>query len=248
MKVAAFTALHYGLDYLPYAIRSVVPFVDEWLIAYSPIGSHGYRTSVHCPEKVGPLFDCANAVTHEFGVPLRWWSSTDWPHEGFQRDSVYQHTDADLIIVVDADEVWQDGAVQQAIEHGKAMDVRHGRVPFIHFWRSFNWACRDDARPIRLLRPGLPMGDYYADVDPVLHFGYAQTEYLTVYKWFVHGHKAELRQGWHDNTFKYWSPLDGPFQDLHPTNKDYWTAEPYARSKLPKFMRSHPFYDKEIIK
>ena len=228
MKIAAFTALHYGADYLPYAIRSVAPFVDEWLFAYSPVGSHGHKTSVRCPETEEQLR--AAALRGLDGLPYQWWSD-DWPHEGYQRDSVYNHTDADLIIVVDADEVWQDGAVQTAIEHGKTMTVKHGRVPFVHFWRSFNFVCKDGAQPIRLLRPDMPNdGDYYADIPPVLHFGYAQTEYIMTYKWFVHGHKPELRQGWYDRVFKYWTPESGPHHDLHPTNVDFWNTNIFSKT------------------
>jgi len=245
MKTAAFTALHYGMDYLEYAIRSVAPFVDEWLFAYSPVGSHGYKTSVPCPETEAQLK--ASALRGLEGLPYQWWTA-DWPHEGYQRDSVYSHTDADLIIVVDADEVWQTGAVEAAIEHGEQMTVKHGRVPFVHFWRSFNYICKDGSWPIRLLRPALPVGDYYAGVDPVLHFGYAQPETIQVYKWFIHGHKGELRLGWHDRKYKYWTPQDGPHHDLHPTNTGFWNTESYDRGGLPELMYGHPFYDMEIIR
>lgn len=244
MKVAAFTALHYGVDYLEYAIKSVAPDVDEWLFAYSPVGSHGHRTTVQCPESEAELK--AAALRGLDGLPYQWWSA-NWPHEGAQRDSVYNHTDADLIIVVDADEVWADGAVVDAIEQGSKQETLNGRVPFIHFWRSFGWVCKDGAWPVRVLRPGMPTGDTYHDIAPVLHFGYAIRPHMMIYKWHIHGHKAEMRPNWLDVRFMHWSPDNGNY-DLHPTNFDYWNAEPYAKEQLPDVLSDHPFYDLEVIR
>jgi len=244
MKIAAFTALHYGADYLEYAIKSVAPYVDEWLFAYSPIGSHGHRSNVSCPETEVQLK--AAALRGLNGTPYQWWSA-NWAHEGHQRDSVYQHTDADLIIVVDSDEVWADGAVEQAIEHGQKQDARDGRVPFIHFWRSFAWCCKDGAWPVRILKPGAPEGNYYAGVPPVLHFGYAIRPHMMIYKWAIHGHKGEMRPDWIDVRFMPWRPGIGKDYDLHPTNYDYWNAEPFAKEQLPDLLTDHPFYDMEVI-
>lgn len=246
MKIAAFTALHYGADYLGAAIRSVAPFVDEWCVAYSPVGSHGTRTPVQCPESERQLHAIAQAALAPTSTPLVWWSGI-WPHEGVQRDSVYQHTDADLIIVVDADEVWQDGAVQDAIQHGQQMTGSVGRVPFVHFWRSFSWVCRDQAWPVRLLRPGLPNQDYYAGIAPVLHFGYARKPQAIEYKIRVHGHRAEWRPEWFVSKFMAWTPQQGPFDDLHPTCRDYWSAESFAKEQLPDVLREHPYYHLEVI-
>jgi len=244
MKIAAYTALHYGLDYLPYAIQSVKPFVDEWLFAYSAVGSHGHKTSIRCPEKEHQLRTAATGALGD--TPYRWWSE-DWPHEGAQRDSVFRYTDADLIIVVDADEIWQPDGIKAAIEHGKQMDVRMGRVPFVHFWKTFDLVCRDAATPVRVIKPSVAEGEAYLDIPPVLHFGYAQPNHLMVYKWFVHGHKNELRKEWYEKVYKYWSPDDGPFEDLHPTNIDYWTAEPFDKYDLPEFMHDHKWFKNEVI-
>ena len=243
MKVAAFTALHYGKDYLEYAIRSVAPDVDEWLFAYSPVGSHGHRSNITCPETEAQLK--AAALRGLNGLPYQWWSG-NWPHEGAQRDSVYQHTDADLIIVVDADEVWAAGAVEQAIAYGMEQETRNGRVPFIHFWRSFNHVCKDGAWPVRILKPSAPVGESYAGIPPVLHFGYAIKPHMMIYKWCIHGHKGELRPNWLDQKFIHWQPGNG-ISDLHPTNVDYWNTEPYAKEQLPDVLDDHPYRDMRVI-
>lgn len=244
MKVAAFTALHYGSDYLRWALRSVAPFVDEWLVAYSPVGSHGSRTNTPCPDREADLRDIAYAALN--GVPLKWYTET-WQHEGQQRDSVFARTDADLILVVDADEIWRPEAVQEAIRQGRTMKARNGRVPFEHFWRSFGWVCRDAAQPVRVIKPSVANDDHYIALPaPVLHFGYARRPSDIYYKIQIHGHRGEWRQEWFVEKYLAWTPETGPFDDLHPTNHDYWTAKPYTQ-QLPAVLHDHPFFSAEVI-
>src|SRR5689334_6017907 len=104
-KIIAYTALHYGREYLASAIRSVIDYVDEYHVLYTPIGSHGHRTSIPCPETEMELFEIALSA----GSKLRWCVG-EWPHEGAQRDAILQIVpDADVILPVDYDEIWQDG-------------------------------------------------------------------------------------------------------------------------------------------
>ena len=245
MKVAAFTALHYGGDFWGTAIASVAPYVDEWCVAYSPEGSHGTRARVRCPETEYMLRKIADHALEKAGKPLKWWSGL-YPHEGAQRDTVLQHTDADIIIVVDADEVWQDGAVWDVIRRAVETPARVGRVPFIHFWRSFSWVCRDHLWPVRVIQPKLADGEQYYGCAPVLHFGYARKVEAIEYKIRVHGHRGEWRPEW-IGKFMSWTPQHGPHEDLHPTNVDFWTAEPFAKEQLPQVLRDHPYYGLEII-
>lgn len=246
MKIAAFTALHYGLDYIEAAVSSVAPYVDEWLVAYSPEGSHGTRVRVKCPENEYSLHKMVTKTLERYGKPLKWWSGL-YPHEGAQRDSAFEHTDADLIIVVDADEVWQDGAVQEVIQQAQANPVHWGHVPFMHFWRSFSWVCKDAAWPVRVIRPKVAAGEAYYGCAPVLHFGYARRLDAVEYKIRVHGHRGEWRPEWFLSKFAPWTPQRGPMADLHPTNTDFWTAEPFAKEQLPQVLRRHPYYDLEVI-
>ncbi len=244
--IVAFTALHYGADYLAYAIRSVAPQVDKWVFAYSPHGSHGHRSHYKCPDSEDSLRAIAEA---ELGSKLLWHRG-EWQAEGHQRDVVYELApDADLIVVVDFDEVWHEDSLAAAIEQGLAMNARNGRVPFRHFWRSFNWVCADLAQPVRIINPRHAGGNAEIDMPaPVEHFGYARTPEAIIYKIAVHGHLGEWRHDWLPNKFLPWSPLTGPFEDLHPTNVDFWTARPFDKKALPELMHEHPYWDMEIIK
>jgi hypothetical protein len=248
MKIGAFTALHYGLDYLAYAIRSVAPFVDEWAVAYSFQGSHGHRVNVTCPEDEEDLRELATEILRAVNPSCRLiWHSSTWPHEGAQRDAARTLLrNCDLYLVVDADEVYSDGAAEEAIRRATAHEGGSFRLPFIHFWRSFDYACTDDAWPVRVIKQGQEPTGHYLDTPPVLHFGYAREPNAISYKMLVHGHKGEWRPYWFERTFLSWTP-DGPHDDLHPTNKDFWRAEPFDKSTMPDFMRAHPYYNQAVI-
>lgn len=126
------------------------------------------------------------------------------------------------------------------------MKARSGRVTFIHFWRSFGWACRDAAMPVRVINPRMPTGDAYLNLPPVLHFGYCRIPEAIQYKIETHGHRSEWRSEWYEQTFLVWRPDNGN-RDLHPTNRDYWTAKPYDRATLPALLHDHPYYGLEVI-
>lgn len=249
MKIVAFTALHYGIEYLDAAIRSVAPFVHEWHFAYSPVGSHGLRVPIQCPETGQQLRAAAeqafsrSALQHNFTYN---WYTENWYSEGQQRDSIQRHApDADLIIVVDSDEVWAPEAIADALRVGAAQQTRDGLVPFWHFWRSFGWMCSDAQRPVRLIRPHAPAGLTYHNLPPVYHFGYAQRPEIVRYKIRIHGHRNEWRRDWLQR-FEAWTP-DGPHEDLHPVVYDLWTARPFAREQMPDILREHPYYERGLI-
>jgi len=116
-----------------------------------------------------------------------------------------------------------------------------------HFWRSLKWVCDDQCAPVRILRPNGTEGINYINGGKVFHMGYAQTPEIVYYKQQIHGHKAEWRDGWFENTFLPWKPGDG---DVHPTNVDFWTPEEIGRGTrevLKKLCGDHPYWDLDLI-
>src|SRR5689334_10084788 len=131
MKVVGFTALHYGRDYLAYAIRSIIDHIDEYHVAYTAIGSHGHRTDVKCPETRDELYAIASAAA---GSKLRWHDG-EWPYEGAQRDSIHEYApDADVIVVLDSDEIWSEGLLPYILHSPGYLqvNVQQWRLPIIH--------------------------------------------------------------------------------------------------------------------
>lgn len=256
MKTIAYTALLYGKDYLASAIRSVIDAVDEYHVLYTPVGSHGHRTDVPCPETREELYEIARqAAGNKFH-----WHESQWAYEGAQRDSIMQYApDADVILVVDADEIWTDRLAHNLISdckvHVNNNNMKRMRIPIIHYWRSF-YRCvlHDPAYPERIIFPkaegehvgtaSIPFGNgiYYG----IHHMGYAQRPEIVEYKQLTHGHKSEWRKDvdWFADKF-----MANAQQDTHPVGSEFWNPEqvdPFALG-LPEWMREHAYAGMSVI-
>lgn len=249
MHIVCYIALLYGKCYLNHAIRSIIDDVDAVYVLYSPTGSHGHRTDVPCPDTKDDLYAIASQAA---GEKLRWFDGT-WTHEGEQRDSIYEIApDADVIVVLDADELHPPGFIRSAIEATKDSGVHDVRLPFIHLWRSLKQAIlHDPAYPVRIIYPRNPTGTsmtFTPDQSlPLLgrvvwHAGYAQRSEIVRYKLETHGHKNEFRQDcdWFNDIFM--NSLRTT--DLHPVGSDSWSWE---EVEIPEFMKDHPYANLEII-
>jgi len=247
MKVVGFVALHYGTDYLGWAIRSIIDHIDELHIAYTAIGSHGHRTTIPCPETRDELFAIAQSAA---GSKLRWHDG-EWPYEGAQRDSIHQYApDADVIIVLDADEIWPESYDRIVLESmGYGSRYRRWRLPMIHFWRSFNRAVlHDPAFPERII-----CNNYLIDSSavenayskPICHMGYAQRPEIVEYKILTHGHRNEWRKDvdWFKDRY-----LANAQTDCHPVGSEYWNPERVdPLDYMPTWMQEHPYYHMQVI-
>jgi hypothetical protein len=248
MKVIASVCLHYGKCYLNHAIRSIIDDVDSVIVLYSPVGSHGHRTDIPCPDTRDELYQIAYQAA---GEKLRWFEG-DWLHEGEQRDSIFEIVpDADCIVVLDSDEIWAPGLLKQAIKETSMWRRREIRVPMIHYWRSMKQAIlHDPALPVRLIYPHVkegaetftpfpPLSKQYQSIN---HMGYALRSELVRYKWLIHGHLNEQRRDvdWFHDIFM--NPLRTT--DLHPVGSDAWS---YETVDVPLFMQDHPYADLDLI-
>lgn len=248
MKVIAYTALHYGRDYLAWAIRSVIDAIDEYHVLYTSEGSHGHRNGARCPETRDELYAIAQQAA---GSKLRWHDGI-WAYEGQQRDSIFQYApDADVILVLDADEIWPQALVETIVSlPAKYAPVRTLRPQMIHFWRSFSrCVLHDPAWPERVIYPkATPVATGTFGVSftgKIAHFGYAQRPEIIEYKLKVHGHKNEFRQDvdWFQDVF-----MANRQTDCHPVGSEFWNPEPVDPvDYLPDWMAEHPYYELEVI-
>lgn len=255
MKVVGYCALHYGLPYLEYAIRSVIDHVDEFIVLYSPHGSHNGNRGTLPP--IDSEADLQAAARRGAGDKLVWVRG-EWSHEGQQRDSINQYApDADVILVVDSDEVWGDGLAEEAIDATTSGNFKRWRLPIQHYWRSFHrCVLHDPAYPIRVIcpkKPGHPheMHDE-CGYEPgqkhlvINHFGYALPPAYIAYKWGgIHGHQAELRKDVDWFADKY---LANAQTDTHPVGSEYWNPERVSPlDYMPRWMQDHPYYHMQVI-
>lgn len=261
MKVIAYTALHYGSDYLGWAIRSVIDHIDEYHVLYSAQGSHGSRTDLVCPDTRETLYTIAENAA---GDKLNWHDG-DWTQEGQQRDSIFEYAPAaDVIVVLDADEIWPSGLIRMILSCPPPIGVDKYRLPMIHMWRSF-WKgiLHDPAYPVRIIYPKWEHGngetitlsevtvasfngDYQEKTEPIVHLGYAQRPEIVQYKQHTHGHKGEWRKDvdWFNDVFMN----NERTKDLHPVGSDYWNYElVYPLDYMPAFMVEHPYFTMATI-
>ncbi len=243
--IVGYTMLHYGVDYLEYALRALEPFVDKHVIVFTDRPSW-QSTALPCPDNRHMLYEIADGV---LSGKLIW---VEGDPQNYQ--TVRKHVpDADMIIETDADEIWPTALIHDVLwqYRGQALFGGTYRVPMQHFWRSFNHVCRDSSWPVRLWTSGrgyvnstgdrmLPFGDK----TPIHHFGYARDLAAMRYKIDTSMHKSEWRTGWWDSVFMRYPER---LQDLHPVSVGLWNAVEYDKAGLPKIMHSHPYYERSVI-
>lgn len=251
MRVVSYTALHYGADYLGSAIRSVIDHVDQHVILYCPHGSHGSRTDQPCPDTRDELYAIAQAAA---GDKLLWIDG-DWSQENQQRESIYEYApDADVILVVDADEIWSSGWFETMLplfqpdpQSWNWPIARYWRIRPIHYWRSF-WRAivHDPAAPTRIILTRIAESENTMDGRVLLnHMGYAQRPAVVEYKQHTHGHRGEWRRDvdWYRDHF-----LANAQQDCHPVGSEYWNPEPVnPLDYMPQWMSQHPYFGMDVI-
>jgi len=241
MRIEGMMVLHYGLDYLPYAIKSVYDHVDRFHVVYSPHPSHGSRTNTPPPETRSEL----HAAAMSAGPKVVWHDVDAFWEEGQHRDYARSLCKGDLVLVVDADEVWDGAVLEDLLRFAYDGAQWETRVTCKTPWRSFSWLCEDPMQPARVYKPGgTGYAAYPMDRGWFWHFGYAVRTEIMAYKWLIHGHRVELMPNWFEEKWEPWPPVD----DVHPTCRDNtWDPVPFDKERLPALMRGHPFWDMEPI-
>jgi len=240
MRIESYTILHYGADYVGYALRSVEPFVDRMHVVYTPHPSHGSRATVAPPEGRAQL----HAAAMTAGRKVVWHDVDGFWQEGPHRDYALSLCQGDLALVVDADEVWDGAVLEQVLQFAYDGPQRDTLVACKTPWRSFRWLCQDPMQPVRVIKKsGQAVAGFPLDRGWFWHFGYAVRTPIMTYKWQIHGHVSEMRPHWFRDKWAPWPPV----QDVHPTCERTWYPEPFDRERLPALMHEHPFWDLEVI-
>jgi len=242
-KVLAYYPLLYGKEYLRESILSIEPCVEKVVIVYTPHPSFGHSAANPCPETEDELKEVALSasnkvewlkVEHGFGT------------ESAHRQFIYNFSDGyDLVLAVDADEVWDTDVLMDCLHEAVNIDSRYIQVAgFINFWRSFNHACYDHFQPVRITNLHSSNETWQGVVrGMVYHFSLAQDMDMIRWKWSVHGHKDEMRADFFDK-LENWHPGIG---DLHPTSIGLWNAVEFDKHTMPDILKQHPNFSKDRI-
>jgi hypothetical protein len=246
-RIIAYMIVHYGVDYIPYALRSIIDHVDQVIILYTSHPSHGHSTTAQCPETKEEIWAASDIGSDK----IRRYELKNIFYEGQQRDHAVElcrQAGAEMILVVDCDEVWPSEVLSKALEYAWTENkARTWLINFTHFWRSFNYVCRDQGWPVRIIDLRHPQGTVAyipKEFGDIYHFGYAIRTELLEYKLKIHGHKNEMRRNWLNTKWNAWPPPP----DCHPTNdQGFWNPEPFDKESLPEVLHSHPFFNLERI-
>ena len=244
-KKLGFCNLHQGRPFFKYAVEAIYPQVDKIFIFYTDTPSQGYKTPLECPDKRQELYDDIKPFMDKVT-----WIDGHWDTEGEHVDAVRAHTKGcEWLVRFDADEIYQPGSVDYFVKQAEKTTFKDFRVPMFHFWRSFNWVCRDAQFPFRLERlRGATGWGWLSDEDDkykIIHMGYAQPTNYIKYKMQVSAHKPEWRPNWYGDCW-----LSNAKDNIHPVSyipNPLWNAEPFDKTKLPEVLKNHEYYDKEII-
>jgi len=245
MRILGFMSIHYGVEYLMESLLSVVNHVDKMVISYSNKPSHGVHCELECPDKEEDILRICKEV---LGNKLIW-DSGAYGSEGEHRAVRYKYSDGyDLILTIDADEVYNELELPSALKFAyKNKERYYGINGYINLWRSFNFACYDQFRPIRIEK--LTVSNQLQNHGCMLtvwHFSTCQREDIMRYKYKVFGHAAEVRPQWLDSIYYRWTP-DNQFNDLHVVALGLWNATPYDKYTLPHYLQIHPNFNKKLV-
>jgi hypothetical protein len=244
-KVLGFCIIFWGKPYMEAMLASIMPQVDHMVLFYTDKPSQGFGTDRPCPDTEEEL----KAFTEKYGDKIEWIKG-NWNNEGDHVNAFQAHTEGyDWAFRIDTDEVLPPNFIEKMIEQNKDKEENLFRVPFIHFWKSFNKICRDGQQPVRLYKldenskKGIFSEAYSDNKDgEVYHFGYAIPDKYMRFKWLCSGHLPELKPDWLDNTWK-----NDIQKDCHPVSINLWNTEDFDKTTLPKYLKDHENYNKEII-
>lgn len=246
IKVLGFMTCHYVGSYLREALESVVDHVDKMVIAYSQSPSQGHGAHhLHNPDSEGYIFDICQDVLKDKFI----WSRADrYGAENEHRNVKYQYTEGyDLCLTVDSDEVFKSEDLPKAFEYAMNGSAQlYGIDGYINFWKSFNHACYDGYRPIRI--ENLHNHNGQQDLNckcTIYHFSCCQPPEIMNYKYSVFGHAHEVRPEWLQSVYFDWQP---GMEWLHCVSRQIWQhAEPFDKTTLPELLKKHPFYNLEKV-
>ncbi len=246
MRTIGFMSIHYGKEYLIESLLSIRDHVEKMVVAYSKQPSHGQRVKEDCPDTEQEIHDICKEV---LGDKFIWHRSERFNSEAEHRGIRYTYAQGyDLILTIDADEVFKEEEIQGALNYAYNNKERYyGIKGYVNFWRSFDYCCLDGFRPIRIenLNNNNHLQNHECPLT-IYHFSTAQSEPILRYKMKAFGHASEIKKGWIENVYYAWTP-ENNFGDLHPVSISLWNSIPFNKELLPEYLKLHNNYNKILI-
>jgi hypothetical protein len=262
MKVLGYVMLHYGVDYLEYALTPLCEVCEKVIILYSLNPTHNMKDKKVSMDSRGEL----QAIAGKF-PNVQWIDVFDCVTEGQHRDKIFNYTKGyDVLVNADYDEVWNVEDLRRAVVQVYNSPFRnHGIDGFINFWRGFGYVAAkhkildynsgkftegeesDLFRPIRLIHLREKNVSEQPDIKATIyHFGYVIKRRKMEYKLSIHGHRGEMDNKWLE-VWKNWQPTHTK-GNFHPVSTEIWLEiRPFDRTQLPEIMKNHPYFNQDMI-
>ena len=261
MKVLGYVMLHYGLDYLEYALTPLCEVCDKVIILYSMNPTHNMKNNRVSMESRAEL----QAIAAKF-QNVEWIDVFDCVTEGQHRGEIFNHSDGyDVLVNADYDEVWDLEDLRRAVHECYNSPYRnHGIDGFLNFWRGFGYVAAkhkirqengeylegeesDRYRPIRLIHLREKNTTKQPDIKAkIFHFGYVIERRKMQYKLSIHGHRGEMLNNWFE-VWRKWQPSNSKGH-FHPVSSEIWLEiRPFDRGNLPAVMQKHPYFNIEKV-
>lgn len=243
-NILGFMPVHYAGDYLKESLLSIRDHINKMLIAYSYKPSQGHSNKTECPDKRDDIYTICREI---LGEKLIWDETTEYPSEAHHRSVAHHYAPGfDAILSVDSDEIMI--GVPQALEYAFTHEERYfGINGYINLFRSFEWACYDGFRPVRIEVMGRKNVLQNLECPlTIFHFSCAQRKEIMEYKYQNFGHASEIKPGYLENVFYKWSP-DNNISDLHCVAIGLWNAVKFDKTRMPEYMKDHKNYNLLLI-
>ena len=246
-KIVAYYPIHYGAEYLEASIKSIEDAVSLIFILYTSKPTYGHNTTAVCPETEEQLRNIATKAS----TKVKWVNVTS---KHFCNESAHRsyaevlatEVGASEMLAVDADEVHDTNVLRSALEEASKLQYRYVNVSnWYNFYRSFDWVCRDQFTPTRIINLKCNNTKGHGLVQGLIwHFGYCLPDAIMNYKWAIHGHKNELRPNWMREKYFNWKL---GVNDVHPVVIGLWNPQKFDKSTLPQVLKNHPNFHKDIV-
>jgi hypothetical protein len=277
VKIAAAFCVYNEEEYLEYAVRAILPWVDRVYLYLGQAPYNAYnpkaREESH-PDGTQEIVDAlAQADARITAVKGIWASEVD------HRNAILEaclKVGMDYYWLVDGDEVYgQDHARNILEEIRRRPEVGTFIVKCHIFWRSFSYRIPAQElawRPRRIFKLtrhrrilGVPfphplrfvgqneinsLGPVY-EISPdravFYHFSYARSSKAMGDKFRTFSHAHEIRHEWLEGVWKRW-PQERQMTNIHPIDPPKFPkAHLTPPSDLPEILKRHPFYGLDII-
>ena len=276
-KITAVFCVYNEEEYLEYAVKAILPAVDQVLIYLGMAPYDAYNPQARAqssPDRTEALVDALAAAHPAIRVVKGIWASEiDHRNAGLAR---CLEDGTDYYWLVDGDEVYREDHLRNIRETIiQRPDVGTFIIKCHIFWRSFSYRIPANDltwRPRRIFKLtrrrrllGIPFPhacrftgqNETNSLGPVFelhperavfyHFSYARSERAMLDKFRTFSHAHEIRPEWVANVWQRW-PAHRDMANIHPIDPPKFPrALHHAPDDLPAIMRTHPYYGADLI-